>query len=288
MLVNSAPMPPIFSRRKWTAGGSIVAICVLLAACASPGSVKPAATPPPAPPSVVRVPARALELQAAEAPLWLAPDVREAGPSDTEVLEALRREDQRLGLLGLGVSGVGLWDALTFGGMFAGAEVLGAIIIVPGMTILSAVNARARDTVNRALQETPVVPSVRAALEAAAPAAAGAGPGASTAEVTLLVTYGLVPKEEGALGDMSVLCLLTRAVLKVSVDGREVFEDTIHLEPYLRSSDAPPPVCATLSDFAVGDGRLVRHGLADYAQVLAAIAIRRTRTLPWNESPPPR
>jgi len=222
------------------------------------------------------------------APLRLALDVREAGPSETEVLEALRREDQRLNLLGLGVGGVGLWDALTFGGLFAGAEVLGAIIIVPTMTILSAVNASARDAVNRALKETPVAALVRADLEAAAPSTDSASTDASTAKVMVLVTYGLVAKDRGELGDMSILCLLARAVLRVSVDDRNVFEDMIHIEPYLRSSDAPPPVCATLSAFAAGDGRLVKRGVTDEAQVLAAIVIRRTRTLPWNEPQPPR
>jgi hypothetical protein len=271
------------------AGGIVVVICsVVIAGCASSEPVKSsAAAAPPAHPSVVRVPARSLELQGAGAPLRLALDVREAGPGDTEVLEALRREDQRFSLLGLGVGGIGLWDALTFGGTFAGAEVLGAIVILPTMTILSAVNARARDTVNRALKETPVGPLVRTDLEAAARPKDSADSGAPTAEVTVLVTYGLVPRDKVELGDLSVLCLLARAVLKVSVDGRNVFEDTIHVEPYLRSSDAPPPVCATLSDFAVGDGRLVKRGLTDEAQVLAAIVIRRTRTLPWNESQPP-
>lgn len=261
---------------------------MLIAACASSESVKsPAATPAAAPPSVVRVPARTLELRGASTPAQLALDIREAGPSDTEVLEALRKEDQRLSLLGLGVSGAGLWDALTYGGVFAGSEVIGAIILVPTMIILGAVNARSRDVVNRALQETRIVPSLRAQLEAVAPSSASAAPGASAAEVTVLVTYGLVPRDKGALGDMSLLCLFTRAVLKVSVDGRDVFEDLIHVEPYVRSRDAPPPECATLSDFAAGDGRLVRRGLTDYAQVLAVIVIRRTGALPWNESPPP-
>ena len=71
-------------------------------------------------------------------------------------------------------------------------------------------------------------------------------------------------------------CLFADAAIVVSKDGQPLLQEFIYIEPYLRSADAPAPLCATVDRFAADKGKLIRQGLNDYAQILAAIFMQRT------------
>ncbi len=232
----------------------------------------------PAVQAVVQVPAGELLPLALRGPVALTLRIREAGAADQEVLKALQHEDEKLTSTMLVTSGYGLWDALTWGGVGAGAEVLGAIIVLPTVLALNVVNAKSRDAINRALRDAELGKQIRTHLEALAPASDSLQSGLA-AQLSVLVSYGVVPKDNP---DTGVLCLVTRAILMVDVDGRTAFQDVVHIEPYLRSSDSPPPLCGSLDTLAARDAHAVRNALVDYAQVLAAIIVRRTEALPWH------
>jgi len=63
---------------------------------------------------------------------------------------------------------------------------------------------------------------------------------------------------------------------------QEVFRDAVHIAPFRRSADAPPPVCARMEDFAAREGAPLRNAALDAAQVLAAIVRHRLPAVPWT------
>jgi hypothetical protein len=222
---------------------------------------------------IVRVPAgelKPLNSQLIEQFQW---DVRGTTPADTEILERQRAYTQSFLGSSLGISALSVAEAIAIPGFFSGSLVAGAIIIAPLAITLSVMQHRQYETIQRALQETSLLDLARESLKKRATKSGLSIPGAPKVEL-IIVAHGLTQQP---------LCLFVDAAITITVQGNQIFEDIIYLEPFLRSSDAPPPICGSIEDFAKDDGRLIKRGLIEYGQVLAAIVIKRTKAFSWQD-----
>lgn len=259
-----------------------LALCALLALAGCASEHKVPATPPSPPAAapvaraIERVPVRTLASLPATAPRGIALDVRGPQAADLASIEAMREATRRMTGQSLALSGVSAAEALLIPGFFSGSLVAGALILAPLAIGLNSTERRQHETIVAALQEADLVAGTRAALAARLPAPPPE-PGATLSVIVL--AYGLAPKYGKAQGP---LCLSVVADLVLHAGNREVYRDTVHMAPYRRSADAPPPVCAAMEDFAAKDGAPVRHAALDAAQVLAAIARHRLAALPWT------
>lgn len=254
-----------------------LALCTALLALA--GCATPSRPPPPAAPAVVvartieRVPVRTLDAWPGAAPRAVALEVRGVREADLASIEELRELTRHFTGQALALSGVSVAEALVIPGFFSGSLVAGAIILAPLAIGLNSVEQRQHETIIAALKQADLMEGTRAALGPRLPAG-----GDATLSVIILA-YGLVPKYGTGHGP---LCLSLVADVMVASGGREIYRDTVHLMPYLRSADAPPPVCAYREDFAAKDGAPLRHAASDAAQVLTAIVSHRLPVLPWK------
>lgn len=248
-----------------------------LAGCATPSKPPPTPEPPAAaaaPRAIERLPVRTFDAWPGAAPRAIALEVRGVREADLASIEKMREETRRMTGMSLAVSGVGAAEALLIPGFFSGSLVAGALILAPLAIGLNSAQRRQHETIVAALKQADLIEGTRAALAPRLPP----GPGEATLSVIVLA-YGLVPKEGGALRRH---CLTVVADLVLASGGEEIYRDTVHMAPWRRSADAPPPVCAHWEDFAAKDGAPLRHAALDAAQVLAAIARHRTPALPWT------
>lgn len=247
----------------------LLVAALALAGCATePQPVAPPASPPR---KIVRVAPQRLAVPAVTA---VTLDVRGPEAADLKSIEELREITRRLTSTSVGVSGIALVEAVALPGFFSGSLVAGGLILAPFAIAMNAMERRQHETIVAALQETDLLGGTRAALAKRLPA-----PAPDVTLTVIVLAYGLVPKYGHPSGP---LCLSLDADLVVRAGDREVFRDTVYLEPYRRSADAPPPVCADLADFAAQDGAALRNAVLDYAQVLAAIARDRLPALAWT------
>lgn len=254
---------------------------VLLVGCAAGSEgdksvIQSEASPPG---TIVKIAASELSLATSASFESFAVRVRQANKGDAAVLEAIQKRHEREGSRMLGLLGGELLVGAAYA--YPGAQVLAPFVII-GSIWLQAEDTNTREAILRALGEVALVPMIQADLELATPAPEPHARSDAIVEVIVL-QYGVVAQHPNSLNR---LCLVARAALTVDAGGRRIFDDLIYIEPYVRSSDAPPPVCGTPQQFALDDARAVRRGLVDYAQVLAAIAVRRTRALPWRSREP--
>ncbi len=70
-------------------------------------------------------------------------------------------------------------------------------------------------------------------------------------------------------------CFVVSADFILSRGEMEIRRDLLEISNVNRSKDAPPPQCACLKRFAKNKARLVKDTLAEYAEVLAVMAIDR-------------
>jgi hypothetical protein len=70
-------------------------------------------------------------------------------------------------------------------------------------------------------------------------------------------------------------CFVVSADFILSKDETVLKQDHLQITDLNRSEDAPPPQCASLEHFAKNEARLVKDTLAEYAEVLAVMAVDR-------------
>jgi len=247
--------------------------CLVFAALALAGCAtepQPVATPAP-PQTIVHL---APQRFAAPAVTAVTLDVRGPGSADLKSIEELRELTHRMTGTSLGVSGVALAEAVAMPGFLSGSLVAGSLILAPLAIGINAVERRQHETIVTALKKTDLLGVTRGALAGRLPA-----PLPGNTLTVIVLAYGLVPKYGHPNGP---LCLSLDADLVLRAGDRELFRDTVFLEPYRRSADAPPPVCADMAAFAAHDGAALRNAVLDYAQVLAAIVRDRLPALPWT------
>jgi hypothetical protein len=91
------------------------------------------------------------------------------------------------------------------------------------------------------------------------------------ADVEIIVeAYGIAAPPSGGRS-----CLLAVANFVCRQEGRIIKQERLQIADGHRSEDAPPPQCATLEQFTEDDARLMKTTLAEYAEVLAVMAIDR-------------
>jgi hypothetical protein len=269
---------------RWTqpdAAGEEGVRLVLCALLALAGCATPTKPPPPTPQAaavtarpIERVPVRTFDAWPGAAPGGLALEVRGVREADLASIEELRELTRRFTGQALALSGVSAAEALLIPGFFSGSLVAGALILAPLAVGMNSVQQRQHEAIIAALKEADLIDGTRMALAPRLPA------GSTQATLSVIVlAYGLVPKYGTGRGP---LCLSVVADLVLASRGQEIYRDTVHLAPYLRSADAPPPVCANREDFAAKDGAPLRHAATDAAQVLAAIVRHRLPALPWT------
>ena len=217
---------------------------------------------------------RTLDAWPGAAPRGLALEVRGVREADLASIEELRGLTRQFTGQALALSGVSVAEALAIPGFFSGSLVAGALILAPLAVGLNSVEQRQHETIVAALKQADLIDRTRAVLAPRLPA------GGDPATLSVIVlAYGLVPKYGSGHGP---LCLSVVADLVLTSGEQEIYRDTVHLAPYLRSVDAPPPVCARREDFAAKDGAPLRLAATDAAQVLAAIVRNRLPVLPWK------
>jgi hypothetical protein len=249
-----------------------ILLCAALALAGCAAQPKPAPKPAPQPPRTIeRVAPRVYDAPASAAPALEVRGLREA---DLASIERMREATRQLTGSSVALSGVATAEALLIPGFFSGSLVAGGLILAPLAIGLNAAEKRQHEAIIAALKETDLADATHARLAQRLPPPA---PGMTLSVIVL--AYGLVPK----YGDVGwPLCLSLDADIVLHDGERELFRDTVYLEPWRRSADAPPPVCASMVAFAAKDGAALRHAVLDYAQVLAAIVRHRTPALPWT------
>jgi hypothetical protein len=264
-------------------------ICVtLVLACALAGcATNPDRPKAPKPPestqlrpliAIERVPVKVPEALDVPRPAVLPIAVRGVTAADLAAVERIKKDLEQWTAKVLGISAVGTAEAVLLPGFFSGSLIVGTLILAPATIGLHAVLQKEVDTVSRVLKEVDLMGETQRALLARG--VPGEPPADATQMTLVILAYGLVPREPHP--SLWGVCLALEADLILTAGGRELFRDTIYLWPHRRSADAPPPVCGGMGEFAKNDGIALRNAARDYAQVLAAIALRRARQFPWK------
>ncbi len=256
--------------------------CTLLSGCAgAPEGAGPSVTTayqPREPISEIeRVPVRRLEAPA-EGPLAPASvAVRAAVQPDLGPVERSREKTASTKRTLESAGAIAAALAAAAPPLYAGTIALGALL-VPAAAGLEIYEKRDQDTIVRTLREVDLPTQLRSALVRRSVPSAG---GETTAGVTVTVNaFGLAPRA-GSCPTCPV-CMVADAELVVTQGGEELFRDPLVVTAWRRSADAPPPVCATMAEFAEGDGRLLRKAVLDTAEVLAGMTVQRLPGLAWT------
>jgi hypothetical protein len=228
--------------------------------------------------AIERVPVKRPDALDVPRPAVLPVSVRGVTAADLAEVERIKKDLEQVTAKVLGISTLGTAEAVLLPGFFSGSLTAGALILMPAVIGLQASLQKEVDTVSRVMKEVDLIGETRRALLVRGASSEAA---ADATQMTLVIlAYGLVPKEPHT--SLWGHCLILESDLILTAGGRELARDRIHLWPYLRSADAPPPICGGMGEFARNDGIALRNAALDYAQVLAAIALRRARQLPWK------
>jgi hypothetical protein len=249
----------------------------VLAGCATPTAQAPAALPSPPDREIIRVPVK--RMPAISGPATI--QVRGVRDAEVGAIERIRGETREMTGSAIGLGAVSTAEAFLMPGFFSGSLVAGALILVPLAVGLDSVQRRQHERIAGALEGADFQGELRAQLGRSMVPHGAAGESAHRLSA-IVIAYGLIPKY--ADQRYGPFCLVADVDLVLHAGERETWRDTVYLEPYRRSADAPPPVCATLERFAARDGGALRDAIAQYAQVVAAIARSRLPALSW-ESP---
>lgn len=193
--------------------------------------------------------------------------------ADTELIDRLRSESRAFRRSGIGVSTLGLVEAVAIPSLYSSALVAGAVIVVPLTVAIGVMDKRIHDTAENTLKENSLVEMVRQRFPSHLTNNLEADHGSTELRVTV-IAYGL---------SSNPVCLIADAAIQVFDQTGVIYEDFIYIEPFLRSADAPPPYCYSLDAFAKNDGELLMRGLMDYSQIIQAIVKKRTALLPWPD-----
>jgi len=157
--------------------------------------------------------------------------------------------------------------------MFASGLVVGGLLLAPGALIISSMDRRDWEQTANALKSTDFERQLLRATEARAKRSLPA-PAASSDTAPVLVE--LVVNAYGLAGSRQKgVCFIASIDLVATHSGNELLRDRMIIAPFERSTDAPPPQCATMERMAEREGQLVRDTAAIYAEVLAVMAIDR-------------
>lgn len=157
--------------------------------------------------------------------------------------------------------------------MFASGLVVGGLLLAPGALIISSMDRRDWEQTANALKSTDFERQLLRATETRArrslPAPAASNNTAPVLVELVVNAYGLAGSRQKGV------CFIASIDLVATHAGNELLRDRMIIAPFERSTDAPPPQCATMERMAEREGQLVRDTAAIYAEVLAVMAIDR-------------
>lgn len=154
--------------------------------------------------------------------------------------------------------------------MYASALVVGGIILVPLGTYGYMHEKKIWESINQALTTIEFTRAIDTALKKRLGAILSKRD-FPDAQVEIIVhAFGLI-KPSSELH----YCLVVSAKFSLAERQQLSTQEQLQITPADRSRDAPPPQCNSLENFADNDARLIRDTLAEYAEVIAAMAVKR-------------
>lgn len=154
--------------------------------------------------------------------------------------------------------------------MYVSALVVGGVFLIPLGTYGYLHEKGIWDSINGALSNAEFTRAIDGAMKDRLN-------GAFTEESMPNVKIEVIIQAFGIVKSSSMLqhCFVVSANLILSRGNTELKQDHLQITDLNRSEDAPPPQCASLEHFAKNEARLVKDTLAEYAEVLAVMAIDR-------------
>ena len=161
--------------------------------------------------------------------------------------------------------------------MYASALVVGGVLLVPLGTYGYVHEKRIWNTINAVLVNAEFTRLIDTAMTERLHAIFSTAPAPPCKVEIVVQAFGIVKTET-----LQRHCFIVAADFILTRENAVSHRDSLLLTVAGRSTDAPPPQCASLEIFAENQGRLVATTLAEYAEVLAAMATERI----IRESPP--
>lgn len=140
--------------------------------------------------------------------------------------------------------------------------------------------AAIKNQLEKALKEIDLPNKLQESIERRLKERAGEkGKGTPRLEI-VIQRYGFVIGPDGldrSLNHHQRFCPVIHADITLEASDQLVYKDRIFWEPYKRSTDVPPPQCASPSVFAAQEGKLARQTLEEATEVLAAVIVARLK-----------
>ena len=157
--------------------------------------------------------------------------------------------------------------------MYASSLVVGGFLLIPLGTYIYLSDKGIWDSINGALSNVEFTSEVDKAMKNRLNAVFTDGSMPNMKIEIIIQSLGLVDSSS-----MQQNCLVVSAKFVLKGDNMELKQDQLRITDLNKSEDAPPPQCASLEQFAKNGARLVKDTLAEYAEVLAVMAIDRIPT----------
>jgi hypothetical protein len=154
--------------------------------------------------------------------------------------------------------------------IYASALVVGGVFLIPLGTYGYLHEKGIWDSINGALSNAEFTRAIDSAMKDRLNAA-------FTEEGMPNVKIEVIIQAFGIVNSSSMLqhCFVVSANFILSRGNMELKQNHLQITDLNRSEDAPPPQCASLEHFAKNEARLVKDTLAEYAEVLAVMAVDR-------------
>ena len=153
--------------------------------------------------------------------------------------------------------------------MYAGALIVGGLILAPSVLTLSTVERQRWQAIADALKGLSFEKNLLSALQRRAMGALPPRSGSVITVELVVNAYGLVARKP------QYACFLAMAELRVAIEGKVLLRDQIVISDLDKTRDAPPAQCASLERFAERDGQLVLDTAAEISEVFAVMSIDR-------------
>jgi len=258
----------------------IFLLALVAGACATPSSEQPSShiSQKPSPGDQVyreikRFTPQVLTVQdyVSQYPVHLSVRAATQADLESERFQYEQKIEKSLAVFGVGSVGLGA----VAGPMFGGSMILGGVFIAIGSTAIAATNSRQQRKIELALRQSDFVGML--GKEFGFKLQTSADSNHHTLEIVPL-RYGIVEVKEQA-DELCVVADLTITLLNVD---QVLYRDRVLISPYLRSQDAPAPVCMSRGSMSFDDARPLHDALAIYAAAMPSIVQQRIPGLPWK------
>lgn len=200
--------------------------------------------------------------------------VRAATKADLEDERFQYEQKIEASLAMFGAGSVGLGAAA--GPMFGGGMILGGIFIGIASTAIAATDSQQQGKIEVALRQSDFVGMLGKEFGFKLQISADSNHHNSLEIIPL--RYGIVEGKEQAYE----LCVVAELAITLRNVDQVIYRDRVLISPYLRSQDAPAPVCMSRRSMSFDDARPLHDALAIYAAVMPAIVQQRIPGLPWK------